>query len=187
MPRPRSTYTAEFKLSAVKMITGQKLSVAEAARRLDVGEDLSREWRKAFLARSDAAFPVHPDRGVGVGPSGGGAGGPLGVAVGLTAAPPEPCRQAAGVAACSAGRGNPCGSTRRDDRGGDSGRRRAAAQPGGIAFIESRKVQDPGSPSRKSRPRQKGCFAWLHSMNGVSESTVPWRVELHHLAATVKL
>ena len=29
MPRPRSTYTAEFKLSAVKMITEQKLSVAE--------------------------------------------------------------------------------------------------------------------------------------------------------------
>jgi transposase len=59
MPRPRSTYTAEFKLSAVKMITEQKLSVAEAARRLDVGENLLREWRKAFLARGDAAFPGH--------------------------------------------------------------------------------------------------------------------------------
>lgn len=53
MPRPRSTYTAEFKLSAVKMITEQKLSVAEAARRLDVGENLLREWRKAFLAKGD--------------------------------------------------------------------------------------------------------------------------------------
>jgi transposase len=59
MPRPRSTYTAEFKLSAVKMITDQKLSVAEAARRLDVGENLLREWRKAFLSRGDAAFPGH--------------------------------------------------------------------------------------------------------------------------------
>jgi transposase len=59
MPRPRSTYTAEFKLSAVKMITEQKLSVAEAARRLDVGENLLREWRKAFLARGDGAFPGH--------------------------------------------------------------------------------------------------------------------------------
>ena len=59
MPRPRSTYTAEFKLSAVKMITAQKLSVAEAARRLDVGENLLREWRKAFLAKGDAAFPGH--------------------------------------------------------------------------------------------------------------------------------
>lgn len=59
MPRPRSTYTAEYKLAAVKMITDQKLSVAEAARRLDVGENLLREWRKAFLARGDAAFPGH--------------------------------------------------------------------------------------------------------------------------------
>lgn len=59
MPRPRSTYTAEFKLSAVKMITEQKLSVAEAARRLDVGENLLREWRKAFLANGDAPFPGH--------------------------------------------------------------------------------------------------------------------------------
>jgi transposase len=59
MARPRSTYTAEFKLRAVKMITDQKLSVAEAARQLDVGENLLREWRKASLARGDAAFPGH--------------------------------------------------------------------------------------------------------------------------------
>ncbi len=59
MARPRSTYPAEFKLSAVKMITDQKLSVAEAARRLDVGENLLREWRKAFLARGADAFPGH--------------------------------------------------------------------------------------------------------------------------------
>ena len=59
MPRPRSTYTAEFKLAAVKMITEQKLSVAEAARRLDLGENLLRSWRKAFEERGDAAFPGH--------------------------------------------------------------------------------------------------------------------------------
>jgi transposase len=59
MPRPRSTYTAEFKLQAVKMVTDQKLSVAEVARRLDVGENLLREWKKAFLARGEAAFPGH--------------------------------------------------------------------------------------------------------------------------------
>ena len=59
MPRPRTTYTAEFKRSAVKMITDQKLSVAEAARRPDVGENLLREWRKAFLARGGAALPGH--------------------------------------------------------------------------------------------------------------------------------
>jgi transposase len=59
MARPRSPYTAEFKLPAVKMITDQKLSVAEVARRLDVGENLLREWKKAVLARGDAAFPGH--------------------------------------------------------------------------------------------------------------------------------
>lgn len=42
MLRPRSRYTAEYKLSAVKMITEQKPSVAEAAHRLDVGESGAR-------------------------------------------------------------------------------------------------------------------------------------------------
>ena len=59
MPRTRSTYTAEFKLQAVKMVTDQKLSIAEVARRLDVGENLLRDWRKAFLERGEAAFPGH--------------------------------------------------------------------------------------------------------------------------------
>src|SRR5437764_42140 len=59
MPRPRTTYTAEFKLQAVRMVTDQKLSVAEVARRLDVGENLLRSWTKAFRERGDAAFPGH--------------------------------------------------------------------------------------------------------------------------------
>jgi transposase len=59
MPRPRSTYTAEFKLQAVRMITDQKLSAAEVARRLDVGENLLRAWKKAFLERGRDAFPGH--------------------------------------------------------------------------------------------------------------------------------
>lgn len=59
MARPRTTYTAEFNRLAVQMITEHKLSVAETARRLDVGENLLREWRKALLAKGDAAFPGH--------------------------------------------------------------------------------------------------------------------------------
>ena len=59
MPRPRSTYTAEFKLAAVKMITDQKLSVAEVARRLGVGENLLHTWKKAFRDQGEAAFPGH--------------------------------------------------------------------------------------------------------------------------------
>src|SRR5262249_5686219 len=57
MPRKRSTYTAEFKLQAVRMITDQKLSVAEVARRLDVGENLLRTWKKAFLERGADPSP----------------------------------------------------------------------------------------------------------------------------------
>ncbi len=59
MARPRKTYTAEFKLHAVKTVTDQKLSVAEAARRLGVGENLLRLWKKAFVDRGSDAFPGH--------------------------------------------------------------------------------------------------------------------------------
>ena len=57
MPRSRTSYTAEFKLAAVKMITEQKLSAAEAARRLDISENLLRNWQKVFLAKGNDAFP----------------------------------------------------------------------------------------------------------------------------------
>ena len=37
MPRPRRTYTPEFTAEAVKLVTEQGYSVAEAARSLDIG------------------------------------------------------------------------------------------------------------------------------------------------------
>ena len=58
MARKRKTYTAEFKLQAVKMILEQKLSVAEVARRLDVGENVLHAWKKAALKDGTNAFPV---------------------------------------------------------------------------------------------------------------------------------
>ena len=57
MPRKRMTYAAEFELQAVRMIADQHLSVAEVARRLDVGENLLRIWAKAFRDRGSEAFP----------------------------------------------------------------------------------------------------------------------------------
>lgn len=48
MAGQRKVHTAEFKFQAVKMITEQKLSVAEVARRLDVSESLLHSWKKAF-------------------------------------------------------------------------------------------------------------------------------------------
>jgi transposase len=57
MARARKTYTPEFKLQAVKMILEQKLTVAEVARRLGVGENLLHTWKKAVLADGAKAFP----------------------------------------------------------------------------------------------------------------------------------
>jgi transposase len=45
----RKTYTREFKVQAVAMMTDQGLSVAEVARR--------RSWRAAAAERGEAAFP----------------------------------------------------------------------------------------------------------------------------------
>ena len=59
MARQRSTYTAEFKLNAVRLVTDRKRSVAEAARQLGIGENLLRLWKKAFLDRGADAFPGH--------------------------------------------------------------------------------------------------------------------------------
>jgi transposase len=57
MARQRKTYTPEYKLAAVKMITDQKLSVAEAARRLGVSENRLHDWKKAHAQKGADAFP----------------------------------------------------------------------------------------------------------------------------------
>jgi transposase len=53
----RKTYTREFKIQALKMITGQGLSVAEVARRIGVTEGCLRAWKTAAAEHGDAAFP----------------------------------------------------------------------------------------------------------------------------------
>ena len=53
----RKTYTREFKLQAVRMLTERGLSVAEVARRLGVAENGLRLWRDAARPPGDAAFP----------------------------------------------------------------------------------------------------------------------------------
>ena len=59
MARQRKSYTAEFKVNAVRMVTDRKLSVAEAARQLGIGENLLRLWKKTFLEQGVEAFPGH--------------------------------------------------------------------------------------------------------------------------------
>jgi transposase len=57
MANKRTTYAPEFKLRAIQMVTDQRLSVAEVARRLGVPENRLREWKKAVLAKGADAFP----------------------------------------------------------------------------------------------------------------------------------
>jgi transposase len=53
----RKTYTREFKLQALRLLTDQGLSVAEVARQLGVGVNCLRAWRAAAEGQGEAAFP----------------------------------------------------------------------------------------------------------------------------------
>jgi transposase len=53
----RKTYTREFKLQALRLMSDQGLSVAEVARRLGVGENCLRSWKAAAQEHGEAAFP----------------------------------------------------------------------------------------------------------------------------------
>jgi transposase len=55
----RKTFTREFKLQAVQMLSNQKLSVAEVARKLGVSANNVRNWKKAAQADGADAFPGH--------------------------------------------------------------------------------------------------------------------------------
>src|SRR5450755_66121 len=57
MARQRRSYTREFKVEAVKLVTEQGYSVAEAARSLGIHENLLRSWKISFQANGDEAFP----------------------------------------------------------------------------------------------------------------------------------
>lgn len=56
----RRRHTAEFKQEAVRMVTQQGLSLAEAARRLGVHENLLRNWKKSFEKNGTPASPAQP-------------------------------------------------------------------------------------------------------------------------------
>ena len=57
MAKVRRTYTREFKVEAVKLVTEQGYSVAEAARSLGVHETLLRSWKQALQDKGPDAFP----------------------------------------------------------------------------------------------------------------------------------
>jgi len=59
MARQRRSYTREFKVEALKLVTEKGYSLAEAARSLDIGETLLRSWKQTLEKQPDQAFPGH--------------------------------------------------------------------------------------------------------------------------------
>ena len=57
MGKRRRPYTPEFKAEAVRLVTEQGYSVAEAARSLGLSENLVRNWKHALQAQGEHAFP----------------------------------------------------------------------------------------------------------------------------------
>ena len=54
--RERRRHSDEFKREAVKLVTEQGLSVAQAARDLDVNENLLRTWKRKFSDDSEESL-----------------------------------------------------------------------------------------------------------------------------------
>jgi len=53
MARKRRTYTDEFKRDAVKLVTEQRYSLAQAARNLGVHANLLRSWKQKIAAEDE--------------------------------------------------------------------------------------------------------------------------------------
>ncbi|GAN82192.1 transposase [Acidocella aminolytica 101 = DSM 11237] len=52
-------FGAEFKTEAVKLVTERGVSVAQAARDLDLAESVLRRWKRELAAAPATAFPGH--------------------------------------------------------------------------------------------------------------------------------
>ena len=52
----RRVFTREFKVEAVSLVSRQGLSFAEAARRLEIGQNLLRKWQEQLSSAGSKAF-----------------------------------------------------------------------------------------------------------------------------------
>lgn len=57
MTKKRRTYTREFKVEVVRLVTEEGYSIREAAERLGISGNSLRAWRKELLREADEAFP----------------------------------------------------------------------------------------------------------------------------------
>jgi transposase len=55
----RRIFSREFKLEAVKLVRDRGVAVRQAARDLDVHENVLRKWVRVFAADPQQAFPGH--------------------------------------------------------------------------------------------------------------------------------
>lgn len=62
--RIRSTFTPEYKLQAVQLVTEKGFSYAEADRQLGLRDTQIRTWKKQFDADGAKAFPGRGNRSV---------------------------------------------------------------------------------------------------------------------------
>lgn len=62
MAKSRRSFTREFKIQAVRLVTEQHYSFAEAARQLGISETLLRLWKKRLEDQGGEAFPGHGNR-----------------------------------------------------------------------------------------------------------------------------
>ncbi len=53
----RRTYSKQFKIDAVKLITEQNLPISEAARNLGINPNVLRRWKDQITEDSNQAFP----------------------------------------------------------------------------------------------------------------------------------
>ena len=57
MTTKRKSYSKQFKIDAVRLVTGQGYRISEAARNLDIHPNILRKWRDQLAGDSDQAFP----------------------------------------------------------------------------------------------------------------------------------
>ena len=55
--KKRKSYSAEFKMEAVRLITEKGYSIAEASRNLGIEYSVLRRWKKQFTDDPEGAFP----------------------------------------------------------------------------------------------------------------------------------
>lgn len=53
----RKRYTKEFKQDAVTLVAREQYTIAEAARRLGVNENMLGRWKREFVEQGAVAFP----------------------------------------------------------------------------------------------------------------------------------